>query len=122
MCLATLLANQSQLIQQRTLYCICLRIVGREIYPRDSTCVRQSSPTWDKNKLGVYQSKVYTGPKVLMLSDGHQARQHCLLIPGILDLLVTISNDGRTEAVLRLCSWLESSPNALEQAGRVLPS
>lgn len=52
-----------------------------------------------------------------MLSDGHQARQHCLLIPGILDLLATISNDVRTEAVLRLCSWLGSSPNALEQSG-----
>lgn len=34
-----------------------------------------------------------------MLSGGHQARQHCLLIPGILGLLATISNDFRTEAV-----------------------
>lgn len=48
-CLAILMANQSQLIQQRALYCIRLRIVGRELYPRDSTCMRQSGPTWNKS-------------------------------------------------------------------------
>lgn len=45
-----------------------------------------------------------------------------MLTAGTLDLLLTISNDMRTGAALCLGSWLRSSPDALEQVGRVSSS